>query len=131
MRSRILITIIAAAMAAIPVLGLAAPASASTQTVRFRAGSFHCTNGVYGISHVEISGTSSAPYANGTWSGPSNTQTASVSINGIPPSGGAVDVVVTYHCNVKVGWWTFAGYGEPATGTRWVYGWGWQPTYTI
>jgi hypothetical protein len=84
----------AVALAMLGLVGIAAPASASTQTVGFRAGSWHCSNGLYGISHVEITGTASAPSANGSWSGPANTQTASVTINGIPAGGGAVHVVV-------------------------------------
>jgi hypothetical protein len=130
-RSRIakfLLTIFAAAST---VLGVALPASASTQTVGFRAGSWYCPNGVYGIDHVEVFGTSSAPSANGSWSGPTNTQTAHVTINGVPSGGGNVYVVVTYHCNVRVLWWWAPGPGEPASGYRWVYGSGSQPTYTL
>jgi hypothetical protein len=127
LRSRTAKLILASLAVMVSVLGLAHPAYASTQTVGFRAGSWHCSNGVYGIDHVNVFGTSSAPYANGSWTGPTNTQTAHVTIYGIPPGGGNVYVVVTYHC--KVGWW--AGQGEPANGTVWVYGSGWQPTYTL
>jgi hypothetical protein len=125
-RSRVAKFMLATLVAAITVLGVALPASASTQTVGFRVGSWHCSNGVYGIDHVEVFGTSSAPYANGSWSG-AYTQTAHVAINGVPPGGGNVYVVVTYHCKV----WGWPGPGEPATGTRWVYGYGSQPTYTL
>ena len=111
------------ALLSFAVFGFVSPASASTQTVRFQAGSWRCSNGLYGISHVTVTGTASAPYANAEWAGPANTQTANVAITGIPAGGGSVHVVVTYHC--KVYWW--AGPGEPAAGDRWIYGSGYQP----
>jgi hypothetical protein len=127
-RSRTTKLLLAGLTASVFVLGFAHPAFASTQTVGFRAGSWHCSNGVYGIDHVNVYGTSSAPNASGSWSGPTNTQTAYVTITGVPSGGGAVYVVVTYHCKVLFG---LPGYGEPAKGTRWVYGSGSQPTYTL
>lgn len=113
------------------VIATAPAASASTQTVGFRAGPWRCPSGVYGVSKVSVTGTTSAPSANALWNGPSNTQTAYVPIQGIPPNGGNVNVTVTYHCKVKVGIWTYPSPGYPADGTRWVYGTPPQPTYTI
>jgi len=130
-RSRVAKFLLATFLAAVPVLGFALPASASTQTVGFRVGPWHCPKGLYGISNVDVFGTSSAPYASGSWSGPSNTQTVKVAISGVPANGGDVNVVVTYHCKVSYGPFTLAGPGEPAPGAVWVYGYGWQPTYTL
>ncbi len=120
---------VAIVMALLGVLALAGPASASTQNVGFRAGSFHCSNGVYDVVAVDVTGTSSAPSANGSWRG--SDSTAHVNINGIPAGGGNVAVVLTYRCNVYVGPFRLPGNGEPAYGTRWVYGSGTQPTYTL
>lgn len=114
------------------VFALASPAAASTQTVRFTAGSWRCTNGLYGVSHVDVSAsTTAAPYIAGSWSGADNTQVAYVSVTGVPGGGGQAYVVVTYHCKV----WTIfgwrAGPGEPANGTRWIYGSPPQPLNTL
>jgi hypothetical protein len=132
LKKRIMTIAVAAAVATLALIGVSTPAFASTQTVGFQAGSWHCTNGVYGISHVDVIGnTTGAPNINASWSGPNNTQRASVQVNGVPGGGGQGHVTVTYHCKV----WTIfgwqAGYGEPAIGDRWVYGSGWQPTYTL
>ncbi len=114
------------------VVAPASPAAASTQKVGFRVGSYLCpTTGVYGISHVTVTGTASAPSANADASFSDNTQTAYVDIQGIPTNGGAVWVVVTYHCKVKVGPWTFPSSGKPVGGQRWVYGKPPQPTYNM
>jgi hypothetical protein len=102
---------------------IAAPASASTQVVRFSAGSWHCPNSsVYDITHVDVFGPGSS---SSSWSG--RATTASVAIGGVPAGGASVYVAVTYHCNV----WGHEGYGEPANGNRWVYGSGSQPSYTL
>lgn len=128
MKKRLLSVLAAFALALAGVIGLASPASASTQTVGFQAGSFHCSNGVYDVVAVDVTGTSSAPNANGSWRG--SNSVARVTINGIPAGGGNVNVTLTYRCKVWVGIW-IPGYGEPAYGTRWVYGTPPQPTYTL
>lgn len=127
---RIASLVAAICLALLGVVGLAGPASASTQTVGFQAGSFHCpSTGVYDVVGVDVTGTASAPSANGSWRG--SASRASVTINGIPAGGGNVYVVLTYRCNVYVGPFRLPGTGQPATGTRWVYGSGQQPTYTL
>jgi len=118
-----------AVIATVAQLVAALPASASTQTVGFRAGSWHCPKyGVYDVRHVEVSGTNVATLnMHGSWDG--SASTAKVSIIGVPPGGGQAFVTVTYRC--KVTSWGLPGYGEPASGFRWIYGSGTQPTYTL
>ena len=59
-RQHILSGVVAVVLGVIGVFAGASPAFASTQTVGFQAGSWHCPNGVYGIDHVEVSATGTA-----------------------------------------------------------------------
>lgn len=109
---------------------LAPPAqAASTQIVGFSIAGAYCPDyGVYGISHVYVNGNAGMTAdQNFIW----NTQTASTSISSVPEEGALANVTVVYHCNVKVLWWFEAGGNRQATTTAWVYGSGWQPTYTL
>ncbi|QCB97548.1 hypothetical protein E5206_11980 [Arthrobacter sp. PAMC25564] len=109
---------------------MAPPAEAdSTQTVRFSVSGLYCPeDGVYGISHVSVNGAAGMrAEQNFIW----NTKTAATSISSVPPEGALANVTVTYRCNVKVLWWYEAGSGQQAAGTRWVYGSGPQPGYTL
>jgi hypothetical protein len=120
----------AALMALVGATLLAPPAdAASTQIVRFSVARLYCPeDGVYGISHVSVNGTAGmSAEQNFIW----NTQTAATSIDSVPPEGALANVTVTYRCNVKVLWWYEAGSGQQATGARWVYGSGSQPSYTL
>jgi hypothetical protein len=114
------------------VLVVATPPAASTQTVGIRVQSWRCPQyGVFGISRVTVTGTWSGPNINADQSFTNTTQTARVSVQGVPPGGGAGHFTATYHCKVKVLWFYMAGPGEPAVGDRWVYGTPPQPTYTL
>ncbi|HSE61186.1 MAG TPA: hypothetical protein VLA88_02740 [Candidatus Saccharimonadales bacterium] len=126
-----MVMFIGACMALGGVLVAPSAAMASTQTVGFRVGSWRCPSGVFGISRVVVTGTSSGPSINGDKTFPNTTQTAYLPINGVPAGGGAGNVTATYHCKVKVGIWTLPGPGEPANSQRWIYGSGTQPTYTL
>lgn len=109
---------------------LAQPAAASsTQTLRVSVDRQYCPElGVYGISHVTVNGTGDLRAdRNFIW----NTQTAETPIDSVPPEGALANVTVTYHCNVQVLWWHEAGSARQATGTRWINGSGWQPSYTL
>ncbi|WP_427007493.1 hypothetical protein [Pseudarthrobacter sp. H2] len=109
---------------------LAPPAAASsTQTLRVSVDGRYCPEfGVYGISHINVNGTGDLRAdQNFIW----NTQTAETPIGSVPPEGALANITVTYHCNVQVLWWHEAGSAQQATGTRWVNGSGWQPSYTL
>jgi hypothetical protein len=119
---------LAAATVAAPFLSTAA-AYASTQTVRFQAGGWHCPKGVYDVVGVDVMGTNvSTLNMHGTWRGSASTPT--VTVVGVPTGGGQAQVTVTYRC--KTGnWWAPASQAEPAYGTRWIYGTPPQPLYTL
>jgi hypothetical protein len=116
------------ALVSAPVLATPAAAS-STQTLRVSVDRQFCPDlGVYGISHVNVNGTGDLRAdQNFIW----NTQTAETPIASVPPEGALANVTVTYHCIVQVLWWQEAGSARQATGTRWINGSGWQPTYTL
>jgi hypothetical protein len=105
------------------------PANASTQVVGFRAASWRCPKyGVYDVTRVDVSGTDARTLSmRGEWQG--SASTARVTITGVPAGGAQANVTVTYRC--KVTWLGLPGYGEPASGIRWIYGSGTQPTYTL
>ncbi len=105
-------------------LFLATPASASTQTVGFRVGSWHCPKafGLRSLNGVHVFGTDQGPNIGGEWSG-STTNVAYVSVTGVPSGGGKAHVVLSYSC--------WGSTPTPAEGDRWIYGSGTQPTYTL
>jgi hypothetical protein len=120
----------AALMALAGAMVLAPPAAASsTQTVRVSVDGRYCPElGVYGISHVNVTGTGDLRAdQNFIWT----TQTAETPIDSVPPEGALANVTVTYHCIVQVLWWQEAGSAQHAMGTRWINGSGWQPSYTL
>jgi hypothetical protein len=95
-RRRLIGALISAVVTLATVFVVPASASAATVGVGFRAGSWHCPNGVHGISKVVVTGTDVPTVnMNGTWEGPNNTQTAIVTIRGVPANGGKAHVVVT------------------------------------
>ena len=122
---RVVVAAVATTAALIGSVVAAVPAQASTQTVGFRVGSWHCANtfGFRSLNGVDVFANSAqAPNINGQWRG-STSGTAPVTITGVPAGGGSSHVVLSYTCWGKT--------PAPAEGDRWIYGSGQQPTYTL
>lgn len=124
MNRKLISVVVAGAVAAAAQLLIASPAMASTQTVGFRVGSWHCPKsaGLRSLNGVDITGTDQGPYIGGSWRG-STTDVAYVSVTGVPSGGGKAHVVLSYSC-----WGSTPTHAE---GDRWIYGSGQQPTYTL
>jgi hypothetical protein len=104
----------------------AAPASAATVSVAVSVGSWHCPAG-YTPYVRGVDGTGAYGYGGiNTWTG--YARTAYVTVYGVPSSGMPVNVVVAYSCQGS--WWRQTT-PAPIYAQRWVYGSGYQPSWTV
>lgn len=104
---------------------VASPAQAATVGVAVRVGGYWCPSGwTPYVRGVEVSPNGyNAIY--GHWVGWSTSPT--VTVTGVPSSGGSAQVVVAYSC--KGYWFWQQTTPAPIYGTRWAYGSGYQPTW--
>jgi hypothetical protein len=104
----------------------APPASAGTQQVRVSVGNWRCPYGhtAY-IKAVTVMPAPGYNFQDVTWQG--RTTQASLYVN-VPNSGAKAQVVAAYECYSS--WWQRST-PVPAYGERWIYGTGWQPSWTV
>lgn len=105
----------------------AAPASAATVGVAVNVASYHCPAGW--TPYVRgVDGTGAYGYGGiYTWTG--YAQTAHVTAYGVPSGGIPVNVVVAFSCK---GYWPWQqSTPAPIYAQRWVYGSGYQPSWTV